>query len=82
MYTTTMLFDILGWSGLFLLVLAHFLISTDKLGKDTYTYHIMNLVGAIGIAFNAYSVKSYPILILNIFWAGISLFEIVEITKA
>jgi hypothetical protein len=81
MYTIFMLYTLLGWIGLFLLVTAHLLLSTDKLGKDTYMYHGMNLIGAIGIVLNALAVKAYPILVLNVFWAGISLVELFEIKK-
>ncbi len=73
--------NILGWVGLTLLLLAHFLLSIEKLKSYSYKYHIINFIGAFLIVLHAYMIKSYPIMVLNLFWGIISIGEILQLSK-
>jgi len=63
----------LGWIGTFSYLLAYFLISIKKLRSDEKIYHVLNIMGAIGLTYNAIFLNDYPNVIVNIVWAIIAL---------
>lgn len=73
--------DLLGWLGLILLLLAYFLLSINKVKSNSLGYHLINFFGAFFIVIHAYMIKSYPIMVLNLFWGIISVGEIAKLHK-
>jgi formate hydrogenlyase subunit 3/multisubunit Na+/H+ antiporter MnhD subunit len=71
----------LGWVGTFLYLIAYLLLSLNKLKADQRLYHVLNIFGAIGLAYNAVSLNDYPNVIVNTVWAIIALFAILLIGR-
>jgi len=73
------IYSILGWIGMILLILAYFLLSTKKIKSNSLFYHTLNLFGAVGITISTFITKSWPSVVLNIIWFGISAFSLYKI---
>lgn len=69
----------LGWVGSFAYLLAYLLLSLNKLKSDQKAYHILNIVGALGLTVNAIFIQDYPNVLVNIFWGLIALMAILLI---
>lgn len=63
---------IAGWLGASLLLLAYWLNSSGRL-KMNRRYHLMNLIGAAGIAISTGIVGAYPAMSLNLIWMLIAI---------
>jgi hypothetical protein len=77
-------FQVFGWLGAFGLLLAYFLNSRKILTSDDKKYQWINLIFASLLVLNAYHIRAYPFLIINLFWAIValvSLFQKHEIEK-
>jgi hypothetical protein len=74
-------YQIFGWIGMALLILAYALLSNKKLNPHTKTYHFLNLLGALGIVVSTLKTKSWPALTLNIIWIIIAIFYIYKISR-
>lgn len=72
-------FSLAGWVGMFLMILDYFLLSTKKLKFDSITYNIINLLGGIGVLISSFYAQLWPVVVLNIFWIGVSSFSIYKI---
>lgn len=70
--------EFLGWLGMIIIVIAHILISTNKLAGESRVYQSLNLVGAILIATNVFYSKNWPVFTLQIIWALIAIFDLVK----
>jgi hypothetical protein len=73
-------FLLAGWAGMFLMILDYFLLSTKKLKFDSITYNLINLLGGVGVLISSFYAKLWPVVVLNIFWSGVSVFSIYKIT--
>lgn len=71
------LWEVVGWTCTVLLVGAYALVATRKLDARSPTYHVLNLVGAIGLAAYSLYKVAWPQFALNIFWGGVALIGIV-----
>jgi hypothetical protein len=58
---------------------AYGLLSFEVILSTSHTYQLMNLIGAIGIAYISIKRKAYPPGVLNIIWALIALVAIIRI---
>jgi hypothetical protein len=72
---------VLGWIGSFSYVLAYLLLSLNKLKSDQRLYHVLNIVGAVGLTVNAIFFQDYPNVIVNVFWGMIALMAILLIGR-
>jgi hypothetical protein len=71
--------DIIGFSGVFLLLLAFFLNLTSLLGKDAFWYLFLNLAGS-GLACLASVFLHYlPFIILEGVWALVSVYALLKL---
>lgn len=73
--------NIFGWTGLFLMILAYFLISTKKLVSSSFSYNFINFIAGIFVLINSFAFKIWPVFVLNIFWAIIGLSGMINSTK-
>ena len=70
--------DIIGFSGVFMLLLAFFLNLTSLLRKDSSGYLLLNLVGS-GLACLASVFLHYlPFIILEGIWAFVSVYALLK----
>jgi cation transport ATPase len=71
------LWEVIGWACTVLLVGAYAMVATRKLDARSPTYHVLNLVGAIGLAAYSLYKVAWPQFALNLFWGGVALIGIV-----
>lgn len=70
--------EILGWVGVLLIALAYLLISVNKLKSSSKIYHLMNLLGAIGIGYNAFVKGANPSIGSNFIWGLIAVYGFIK----
>jgi hypothetical protein len=68
----TLLADAIGWAGAACLLLAYARLSSGRLAIGL-RYHLLNLAGAGGLAFNGAFHRAWPSTVLNLIWLGIGL---------
>ena len=73
--------SLLGWIGTLAYLIAYLLLSTGKLKADKKLYHVLNIMGAIGLTYNAVMLDDYPNVIVNIAWAAIACWAILLILR-
>ena len=73
--------SLLGWIGTLAYLIAYLLVSTGKLKADKKLYHVLNIMGAIGLTYNAVMLNDYPNVIVNIAWAVIACWAILLILR-
>ena len=71
------LWEVIGWTCTVLLVGAYALVATRKLDARSPTYHVLNLIGAIGLAAYSLYKVAWPQFALNLFWGAVALIGIV-----
>lgn len=69
----------LGWIGSIAYLLAYLLLSINKLKAGQKAYHVLNIVGALGLTVNAIFIRDYPNVLVNIFWGMIAIMAILLI---
>lgn len=77
-----MIFDtysLFGWGGMILVIFSYILFSTKRLKKDYVLYHLLNFLGAMGLAISTFVNESWPALTLSLIFAGISIMYIIKI---
>ena len=70
------LWEVIGWTCTVLLVGAYAMVATRKLDARSPTYHVLNLVGAIGLAAFSIYKTAWPQVALNAFWGGVAVIGI------
>lgn len=73
--------EILGWVGVSLILLAYILVSFGKIDAHRGFYQILNLIGALGVLVHSFSKKDYQPAILNVVWALIAVFALLNLAK-
>ena len=74
-------FAIAGWAGMIFLISAYALISFKKIKSTSKIFHFLNFSGGVGILINAIHTLLFPVIVLNLFWVGISIHSLVKIFK-
>lgn len=72
----TLLVAVAGWAGAIVILASYVLLSMRRLNGHSVTYHVMNLLGAIGIALNSGWNGAIPSAALNVIWAGIAIYAL------
>jgi len=67
---------LLGWIGTVSYLVAYLLLSMGRLRADKKLYHLLNILGAIGLTYNAIALKDFPNVVVNIAWAAIALWAV------
>lgn len=75
-----MFFDIIGWVGMILVLLAYILLSTNKI-KNGMCYQILNLLGGIFMAIGVFPKDAWFSFTLQIVWSLIAIVSIFKILK-
>jgi len=74
------LFEIAGWIGVALLIIAYFLLSTERV-KNSYLFQWLNIVGAFGLLLAALEKDNYPTVGLEIVWMLIGAYAIFKLFR-
>jgi hypothetical protein len=73
--------SVAGWTGTLSYLLAYLLLSTNKLKVNQQVYHLLNIIGALGLTYNALTLNDYPNIIVNVSWALIAGWAIYNIQQ-
>ena len=75
-----MVFDILGWIGMILVLLAYALLSTNKI-ENGKLYQVLNLAASVLMAIGLFPTKAWFSITLQVVWGLIALIAIIKIIK-
>ena len=73
------LLDILGWVGTALILIGYGLFTTNIV-PDVIVYHILNLIGSVGVAAISYHRRVWQPVVINVTFAVFALIAIVRIS--
>ena len=73
-----MLFDIIGWIGMILVLIAYILLSNNKINNGI-TYQMLNLLGGICMAIGLFPKNAWFSFSLQIIWSLIAVKTIIKI---
>jgi hypothetical protein len=76
--SVSLLVDVVGWLGAFLLLAAYALVSARKLEGDSFRYQVLNILGAIFLITNSFYYGAFPSVTVNVVWIGIAVYTIVQ----
>ena len=73
-----MIFDVLGWIGMVLVLIAYILLSLNKIdnGKN---YQLLNLFAALFMAIGLFTKNAWFSFALNVVWGLIALISLVKL---
>jgi len=75
-----LVFDIIGWVGSIMVVLAYFLLSAKKI-KPGLTYQLLNLLAATLMAIGLFPRSAWFSFAVQIVWALVAIFAIAKMKK-
>lgn len=75
-----MVFDLFGWIGMVLVLLAYGLLSTNKINNGKL-YQVINLIAAIFMAIGLLPKNAWFSFALQVVWAIIAIVAIIKIIK-
>ncbi|MBQ8534751.1 MAG: hypothetical protein IJ463_03595 [Bacilli bacterium] len=75
-----MIFDILGWIGMIIVLIAYGLLSTNKI-ENGKLYQTLNLIAATFMAIGLFPTKAWFSFTLQVIWALIAIIAIVKLYK-
>lgn len=70
------LYELIGWTGTILIILAYYLVSKGVVAGTDFVYQIINLLGAFLLGINVFIKRAWPALGLQIVWAIIAIWAI------
>lgn len=71
--------EIAGWIGMVLILTAYFLVSFEYLDPQSFPYQLLNIAGALCIAYLTWVRKAYPSVLLNLIWAVIGVVALIQL---
>ena len=75
-----MIFDVLGWIGMVLVLVAYGLLSTNKINSGKL-YQVLNLIAAIFMAIGLLPKNAWFSFALQVAWGIIAIISIIKIIK-
>ena len=75
------IYPIVGWIGTIAYLLGYLLISTNKLKSDQVSYHVLNIIGSIGLTANAVYYTDLPNIVVNVVWGMIAAGAIIVLLR-
>lgn len=73
--------EFFGWYGVIAILVAYALLNFGIVDIHSLLYQVLNVTGALGIAYDALKDKDYQPVVLNTIWALIALFSIIKIVS-
>ena len=77
-HTIEFIVDVIGWIGTVMILLAYWMITSERVTAKSIVYQLLNAFGSIGILINAYYFGAMPSVGLNMIWLGIAVFGLVK----
>lgn len=78
----SIVWEIIGWTATVLLVGGYALVATRKLNAHSTVYHVLNVIGAIGLAAYSLYKVAWPQFALNLFWGAVAVIGIMIAIRA
>ena len=75
------IYPIVGWIGTIAYLLGYLLLSTNKLKSDQVSYHVLNIIGSIGLTANAVYYTDLPNIVVNVVWGIIAAGAIIVLLR-
>ena len=75
-----MFFDVMGWIGMVLVLLAYILLSTGKI-KNGMKYQLLNLFAGIFMAIGLFPKNAWFSFTLQVVWALVAIIAIVKLRQ-
>jgi len=75
-----MFFNIIGWIGMILVLLAYLLVSNNKI-TNGFTYQVLNLIASICMAIGVYPTNAWFSFALQIAWGLIAIVALIKLRK-
>ena len=72
-----MIFDIVGWIGMILVLIAYSLLTANKIGNGK-AYHMLNLLAAILLAIGIFPKDAWFSFALQIVWALVAIVALIK----
>jgi hypothetical protein len=72
-----MFFDLIGWIGMIMVLIAYVLLSTNKI-KNGYLYQILNLIAGICMAIGLFPKNAWFSFTLQVIWSLVAVWSIVK----
>lgn len=76
-----MIIELIGWIGVIFVLLAYFLVTVKKVASTSKEFHLLNLLGALGIMANSFYHGAIPNTGLNIVWSAIAIWGLWNAVK-
>jgi hypothetical protein len=73
------IYSIIGWIGMVFVIVSYIFYLTKKLKINYVLYHLLNFIGATGLAVSTFITQSWPALTLSLIFMGISVVYIIKI---
>ncbi len=74
------IFDITGWIGMVLVLLAYLLLSFNKINNG-YTYQLLNLLAGILMAIGLFPKNAWFSFTLQIVWSLIAIITMIKLSR-
>lgn len=78
--TRKKLYEIVGWTGTMLVIASYMFLSLGYISGSSYTYHLLVLVGSIGVAIVSFIKQAYQPFAINAFFIAIAIIALARIT--
>lgn len=75
------MFELFGWVGAILVLVAYYLVSTEKTTSRSLSFQALNIGGAIFLVLYTYNCKAYASMSVNLIWIFIGLASISNVKK-
>jgi len=77
-----LLVEIFGWLGSVAVLLAYWLISTERVKSTSIFYQGLNLGGSICLIMNTAYYHAYPSTLVNGVWSLIAIFTLIQLRRS
>lgn len=71
-------YDYVGTTGVFVILVAYFMLQTGRMASTTLAYSVLNLVGALLITVSLMYDFNFSAFVIEVFWIAISIYGIVR----
>ena len=78
--SNSIIFDIAGWIGMVLVLVAYLLLSLGKI-KNGYLYQVLNLAAGVLMAIGLFPKNAWFSFTLQIIWAIVAIVAIIKMEK-
>lgn len=68
------IFQLIGFIGMIFVVVAYFLLQTEKKKISSWTYQVLNLIGAILLLISLFVHFNLGSFVIEVFWIAITVF--------